>query len=152
MNVNEDLRAWARGMYTTEAAAELLIRVFNGRFADSQNPWIQLDDDHRDPGHWVDFASIPEHVTGFSSGEQRILRIVASIGSTEVDINLSDDLSGLDRSALRLVLAAIAHAAGSHEHSDMIIDHDNGTCVLVRQPSLYAWDGHDTSDALSSTR
>jgi hypothetical protein len=29
------LREWARGMYATEAAVELLVRSFGGRFADA---------------------------------------------------------------------------------------------------------------------
>lgn len=36
----EDLRRWAKGTYTTEAATELLLRAFNGRFAEPGNPWI----------------------------------------------------------------------------------------------------------------
>lgn len=144
MTVDHQLRSWAKGMYTIEAATELLIRAFDGRFADPGYPWIQPAD-HGD-SYWVDFAVIGDRIDALSGGEQRLLRIAASIGSSEVLVNLSDDISGLDRPTLRLVLAAIAHAAGSHEHSDMVIDHDKGTYAIVRESSLYAWDDHATSN------
>lgn len=144
MTVHDQLRSWAKGMYTIEAATELLIRAFDGRFADPGYPWIQPTDHNN--GYWVDFAVIGDRIDALSGGEQRLLRIAASIGSSEVMVNLSDDISGLDRPTLRLVLAAIAHAAGSHEHSDMVIDHDKGTYVIVRESSLYAWDDHATSN------
>jgi hypothetical protein len=35
------LRDWARGMYATEAAVELLLRAFAGRFAHADQPWIR---------------------------------------------------------------------------------------------------------------
>ena len=38
------LREWARGMFTTEAATELLIESFRGRFAALGNPWVQPGD------------------------------------------------------------------------------------------------------------
>lgn len=34
------LRAWARGSYGDEAAVELLIRSFGGRFALPGSPWV----------------------------------------------------------------------------------------------------------------
>lgn len=136
MTVHDQLRAWAKGMYTVEAATELLIRAFGGRFAEPGNPWIQPTNH----GYWIDFAGIGDRIGALSGGEQRLLRIAGSIGSTEAMVNLSDDLSGLDRATLRLVLAAVAHAAGSHEHSDMVVDHDKGTYVLARESSLFSWD------------
>ena len=36
--LHTDSRVWAAGMYTTEAAVELLIRGFNGRYAAIGNP------------------------------------------------------------------------------------------------------------------
>ncbi len=62
-----DLRAWANGMHTTEAAAELLIRGFHGRFAAAGNPWIQPNDHG---GHWIDLEVIPDHIGALSSGER----------------------------------------------------------------------------------
>lgn len=53
--------------------------------------------------HWIDFESIPDHLGALSGGEQRLLRIAASIGSSYAPaINLGDEVSGLDRATLRL--------------------------------------------------
>jgi hypothetical protein len=128
------LRAWAKGLYPTEAAAELLIRALDGRLLNG--PWIEptggdmywFDADHVDDGGYL------------SGGEQRILRIAASLASSSYQISLSDQLSGLDRKTLALVLAAVAHANGSHEHADIMIDAEAGVARnLGRLPSLYPW-------------
>jgi hypothetical protein len=39
-----ELRNWARGCYSTEAAVELLIRARGGRFVDPGQPWLRTDD------------------------------------------------------------------------------------------------------------
>jgi hypothetical protein len=39
-----DLRDWARGCYSTEAAVELLIRARGGRFVEPGQPWLRTDD------------------------------------------------------------------------------------------------------------
>jgi hypothetical protein len=86
------------------------------------------------------FPAITEHLDGMSGGEQRHLRIAASIGSDEANpVRLGDALSGLDRPTLRLVLAAVAHAGGSHQHSSLVIDR-NGRATITKQPSLFMWD------------
>jgi hypothetical protein len=131
ITVHDQLRAWARGLYTTEAATELIIRAFNGRFATTGQPWIRPTDH----GHWTDFDAIPEHLGALSGGEQRLLRIAASIGSSDPLINLGDDITGLDRSTLHLVLAAIAHTGGSHEQSGLVFD-GQGREAIVRESSL----------------
>ena len=46
VDVPTDLRSWARGMYNTEAACELLIRAFDGRFTHCGYPWIVVENDH----------------------------------------------------------------------------------------------------------
>lgn len=136
----DDLRAWAKGMYTTEAAVELLIRGFNGRFADVGYPWIQLNDQG---GYWVDLEAIPGNVGVLSSGERAYLLIAASIGlggsdGDSVAVNLSDALPSLGRQQLDLVLAAVAHASGSHLDNDVIVD-ENRVASFVRLSSLYPW-------------
>src|SRR6476659_1592930 len=105
--ITDQLRQWACGMYTTEAATELLIRARNGAFASIDRPWIKSGDH----GYWIDFPAITELLGGMSGGEQQLLRIAASIGSDEAPpVRLGDAVSGLDRPTLRLVLAAVAHA------------------------------------------
>lgn len=111
--VHEALRRWAKGLYPLEAGVELLIRAFDGRFANPSQPWVQQGDD---PGWWwIDVEQMTEDNYGaLSGGETRLLRIAASLlGGPPVD--LSRNLAGLDRQHLQLVLDAIAHAGGSHE-------------------------------------
>lgn len=152
MSVNHaGLRAWAQGPYSLEAAVELLVGFAGGRFATPGHPWIQPCDQ---PGMWwLDPSRITNDTTGaFSGGEQRMLRIVASLAGGE-PVDLSRNLAGLDRPAIGLVLAAVAHAAGSHEHADIRIDHERGVAVSYgRLPSLHPWPiegdrhGHDEVD------
>lgn len=106
--VIEDLRFWAAGMYNRTAAVELLIRAFDGRFAHPGNPWIQPGDEY----HWLNAELIESNIGALSGGERRVLLIVAALA----DGDLGDCVAGLDRENLSLVLAAIAHTGGSHEH------------------------------------
>ena len=78
-DVTAALRRWAKGMQTTEAATELLIRACNGTFASIDRPWIKP----MNHAYWIDFPAIAEHLEPLSAGEQRLLRIAASIGSDE---------------------------------------------------------------------
>ena len=56
------LRAWAKGLYPLEAAVEVLVRAFNGRFASPGNPWIQPC---VQPGWWwLDTAELEEDNLG----------------------------------------------------------------------------------------
>lgn len=139
MTHEEQLRAWAQGSYPLVAATELLLRAFNGNFAKAGNPWVMKDAEYGNV--WIDFEQIPEHLGGLSGGERRLLMVAASLSGVGVEVNLGDVLPGLDRKVLNLVLAAVAHAGGSHEHSD-IVEHPDGTVTLgSRQylPSLYPW-------------
>lgn len=122
------LRAWARGLYPLEAGVELLCRSFYGRFALATCPWVVWQDTYDEPrqGVWVDADLLHEAATTgpYSGGERRVLLIVASLLSSECQVALVSVLPGLDRHHLDLVLAAIAHASGSHEQG---------------APSLYPW-------------
>jgi hypothetical protein len=55
-------------------------------------------------------------------------------------VRLSEAVSGLDRPTLRLVLAAVAKAGGSHQHSSLVINRI-GCATITKQPSLFMWDG-----------
>lgn len=133
MEFDEKLRSWAKGSYTLEAGTELLIRAFGGRFANTGEPWIHVEDGQP----WIDFEAIPENVGPLSGGERRMLLLIASIGGgTPVD--LSEVLPGLDRANLSMVLAAVSHAGGSHEHSMIDLNRD-GTHSISKQTSLYPW-------------
>jgi hypothetical protein len=138
----DDLRAWARGMYTIEAATELLLRGFGGKFAKPGNPWIHTSSTPEGPQQvsaWIDFASIPEEAGVLSGGERRFLLLTASLAE-DVPVVLGDVVPGLDRENLDLVLAAIAHAGGSHQHSDIRFNED-GSMSLGKgyMDSLHPW-------------
>jgi hypothetical protein len=133
--LGDALRAWAKGIYPTEAATELLIRSNAARQGD---PWVRPGDD---PGWWwVDFEALArvlnEGSHHYSGGERRILSIAASLGSCTPDgFDLGDALSGLDREHLALVVAAAAHAGGSHDDMSML----HGAPL----PSLFPWPHDD---------
>lgn len=138
----DDLRAWAKGVYTIEAATELLIRGFGGKFAAPGNPWVHASNEPQGPGQvsaWIDFAAVPEEVGVLSGGERRFLLVAASLAE-DVPVVLRDVVPGLDRENLDLVLAAIAHAGGSHEHSDVRFNED-GSMSLGKGylDSLHPW-------------
>lgn len=138
----DDLRAWAKGMYTIEAATELLIRGFGGKFAAPGNPWVYTSSEPQGTGQvsaWIDFEAIPEEAGVLSGGERRFLLLAASLAE-DVPVVLGDLVPGLDRSNLELVLAAIAHAGGSHQHSN-IKSSDDGSMVLGKGylDSLHPW-------------
>lgn len=142
MTHTDDLRAWARGMYPTEAATELLLKAFGGKFAAPGNPWVHTSTEPEGPGQvraWIDFAAIPEEAGPLSGGERRFLMLAASLAE-DVPVVLGDLVSGLDRENLDLVLAAIAHAGGSHQHSD-IRSNEDGSMSLGKGylDSLHPW-------------
>lgn len=140
----EGLRHWAKGIYPLEAGIEVLTRAFSGRFTAAGYPWVQPTDDG---SYFLDVDQLNADTTGaLSGGEQRVLRIVASLlGGAPV--NLYEDLPGLDREHVQLVLAAVAHASGSHQHSgDLVPDPEgryraaDGTRLsFAKLDSLYPW-------------
>lgn len=143
---HQALRGWARGSYPLEAATELLIRAQHGRWASPDQMWVQVEPNGQ---AWIDFAELTAQLAAggtWSGGERRILTVAAAIGDD--DGLLADALPGLDRDNISLVLAAIAHAAGSHEHTPTPIiwgTDDAGEPRPVRNPDqaklgpLYPW-------------
>ena len=144
MTHEDDLRSWAKGSYTSEAGTELLLRAFGGRYAAVGNPWIHTSDTPAGPHQvnaWIDFEALGEHANNgpYSGGERRFLLLAASLAES-VPVVLSEVVPGLDRQNLDLVLAAIAHAGGSHQHSDI---HENDDGSMTLRPgyldSLHPW-------------
>lgn len=133
---DDQLREWSRGMDPLAAATELLIRT---GYAQSGHSWVRYDEDRQLP--WIDFQAIPELLGGLSGGQQRVLRIAASLGA-DVPIILADEISGLDRDLVVLVLAAIAHASGTHEPGRSV-DFVDGQPRIVAVDALYAWPATD---------
>ena len=61
-----------------------------------------------------------------------------AFNSGEGLVTLGDVLPGLDRELVNLVLAAVAHAAGTHEGSEFT-EAPDGTVNFKRVRTLYAW-------------
>ena len=135
------LRAWAKGIYGLEAATELLIRGFDGRFADPDCPWVHPTVS----GHWIDFDAIPALMGALSDGEQRFLQIAASLSDGDTEVNLGYALAGLDRAHVHLVLAGVAHASGTHEQQELTVRPD-GTVAFTRPGAIYRWDHTEPSE------
>lgn len=133
----EGLRDWARGMTTLTAAAELLIRCGPPLLT---GPWVEYDDE-RDR-YWFNTEAAAE-VGYLSGGERRMLDLAASLASDDYTVALGDAVSGLGRDHLDLALAAIAAAAGSHEHSIPVMEEDEDSRPRIvrfdRPGSLHPW-------------
>lgn len=132
-DLHDELRTWARGMLPLEAATEMVIR---GGYAGPGRRWVTFDDIAR--RHWIDFAAIPDLSGAMSGGQQRFLRIAASLAVDE-PIVLGDEVTGLDRKHVHLVLAAIAHSAGMTEPGSAFEFDEDGTPHRVETAALYSW-------------
>lgn len=126
------LRAWARGGYPTEAGTELLIR--SGRASYEGAPWVTKHGDHAA----IDLEPLLAHTAAWSGGEQRLIRIAASLLGGE-PANLAEDIPALDRHSTALVLAAIAHAAGFHEDATVTTNNAGQPTGFTPAGSLYPW-------------
>jgi hypothetical protein len=71
-----ELRNWARGCHSTEAAVELLIRARGGRFVDPSQPWLRTDDRGI---VWLDARIIRQYAHAVSSGERHVLALVEAL-------------------------------------------------------------------------
>lgn len=135
MTLSSDLRSWATGDYCYEAAVEMLLRGFSGRFAQTVNPWVCSDKITGEIS--IDFASIPDLIGGCSRNERQYLLFAASLAEG-VRIDLADAIPGLEREAIQLILAAVAHAAASHERTAPIRGVE-GVIQPVKTRALYPW-------------
>ncbi|MDI2037161.1 hypothetical protein [Paenarthrobacter nitroguajacolicus] len=141
----EDLRRWAKGTYTTEAATELLLRAFNGRFAEPGNPWVRTPGaTDNEAAVWIDFDVLAEsaHNGAYSGGEARFLLLTASLAGN-VHVVLADVLIGLDRHVIDLILAAVSHSTGSHDHPGISLGEDGTPTFSGLPTTLYPWPGDD---------
>jgi hypothetical protein len=151
-HIEDALRGWASGVYTEEAAVELLIRTgWTRRVAFVDDVIVDSDPCGRP---WVDWEALGRildcdrrsGILAASGGELRVLRIAHSLAAGE----LGATIPGLDRDVTALVLAALAHANGSHEHSGppppdptgRLSDQGSGQRFSFnRLPSLHPWPG-----------
>lgn len=159
------LRANAKGMYPLEAATELLIRsdtwLRRGGFLQAcVQTWGPTEaEPHLRAGACVMWDVVGEALAamesvdedcpewlGASSGGQRRLILIAH----DIAVGPMSDVCGLDRSLQELVLAAVAHAGGSHEHHPApLTHHPDGTVTMAANRreylgSLYPWPDQET--------
>jgi hypothetical protein len=142
------LRA-AVGDYAAEAAVLLLVDsgYWLPRLQAAGLIDIALDGD-ADGGPWAAVMwseldrSLRAGVIGGSSGQLRMLRAAASLADGQ-PIDLADLTAGLDRGELTLVLAALAHAAGSHEHRAVVRDAGGALQAGALLGPVVAWPFRD---------
>jgi hypothetical protein len=111
------VRAGASGLYSLEAACELIIGtgwLHRGDFTCHVSTGTSLADGITELAHIDWQAAITSRNTGLlpcSSGENRILRLAASIAAG-IPVDLNDALTGLDQGRIALVVRAVRHANG----------------------------------------
>ena len=90
-------------------AAGLVAIALDGDAADG-GPWAAV--------HWGELErALRSGTISGSSGQERLLRAAAGLADGQ-PVDLADLTAGIDRAELGLLLAAVAHAAGSHEHRE----------------------------------
>lgn len=124
------LRAQAHGLHRLEAAADLLIN--HGHFLPRNGfaeRFIHLSSstDGVTTTAVIDWpatiAALNTSDLPCSGGEQRVLRLAASIADG-IPVDLRDALTGLDHRTTNLVVTAILHATGNRGHRPPYI-HDH---------------------------
>ena len=120
------LRAWARGICPDEAAVELLIS--HATFLRRDDFTSRLISTHASGDgtvlaavDWTAAITALDDSLPCSGGEQRMLRLAASLGDG-TPVNLRDALTGIDYHGIQLVIQAVPHAAG-HRDSPEFHDH-----------------------------
>lgn len=111
------VRAGATGLYSLEAACELVISA-GWLHRDDFNCFVStgtsITDGVAELAH-IDWQSVISSrdagLLSCSSGENRILRLAASIAEG-ILVDLNDALSGLDQASITLVVRAVRHANG----------------------------------------
>jgi len=116
------LRAGAAGLYTEEAAVELLLGHYGRQLTTKLAAYIEIGDDDRYAAlDWARLSDdLAEGLFFASSGEACLVRLAASLGAG-VPVTLRD-VSALDHCNATLALQAIAHSCGwlEHHHSAAI--------------------------------
>lgn len=149
----DDLRAWAMGVYTREAGTELLLRAFEGRLAAPDKPWVVTEVTGQGQKRaFIYFDAIPLEMSEEDAPwEHAVLLVAASLGGDQ-RVWLGDVLAGMPRHLVKLVLAAVSHAAGQHDHySGFSFTGDGSPGVRHTDTTLYPWP-EDTGAAGSMGR
>jgi hypothetical protein len=118
------LRAHARGLYRDEAAAELLIAQSWLRRPDFASQFITVLHPSISDGQpmavidWAAAVAALGTSMPSSGGEQRMLKITASLGGG-IPVDLRDTLTGIDERNVQLLLRAVRHASGKRPSDDL---------------------------------
>lgn len=113
------LRAWARGMYTTQAMVEILARG-SGNWLnrhDFRTACIGIDPDEAGFWAWIDYDAARAFLDTnpiASGGERRMLELALSFGAGH-HVDLGETLCGIDDHNRTVILDAVAHCGGWHE-------------------------------------
>jgi hypothetical protein len=110
--IASEVRNWARGCHSTEAAVELLIRACGGRFVDPSQPWLCTDDRGI---VWLDAQVIGQYSHAVSSGQRHILALVEALALDGPLEDVGGLMASLDPYHLGLVLAVLRHAGSGSE-------------------------------------
>ena len=110
------LRNHAEGSRCLAAAAELLIAQAWLQRADFTSQFITV---HRSPGsgkpmaviNWPAVVTAPDTSLPCSGGEQRMLKITASLADG-IPVDLRDTITGLDDRNVQFLITAILRASG----------------------------------------
>ena len=121
-----ELRTWARGCHSTEAAVELLIRARGGRFAESGQPWLRTDDRGIT---WLDPEVIGRYSDAVSSGDRHILALVEALAFGKPLEHVGGLMASLDPYHLGLVLAVLRHAGGGSGSARNSSEDSAGECL-----------------------
>jgi hypothetical protein len=105
--IASELRNWARGCNSIEAAVELLIKACGGRFVEPGQPWLQTDNRGIT---WLDAQTIALYSHAVSSGERHILALVEALALGKPLEDVGGLMASLEPSHLDLVLAVLRHA------------------------------------------
>ncbi|WP_138760835.1 hypothetical protein [Modestobacter altitudinis] len=145
LDVESALLRAAVGDYAVEAAVLLLAN--SGHWLPQLQSAgliaIALDGD-ADGGPWaavqwadLDGALRRGAISG-TGGQLRLLRAAAGLADGQ-PVDLADLTAGVDRSELTLLLAALAHAAGSHEHAEVVRPDDGVDDARVALGPVIGW-------------
>jgi len=149
------IRAWSRGSYPLEAAAELLIRHDHWlRRTGFLERCAQISAEGPDyiAMRWADAAAAIDTAAA-SSSERAIALIATAIAGHPIPDPLGHLLSGLDRTNTDLVCAAISHATGTHQNVEHLATTRGGGPSVITPDSvrlhldpIHPWPAKTTTD------
>jgi hypothetical protein len=121
-----ELRDWARGCHTTEAAVELLIKARGGSFVESGQPWLRTDDRGIT---WLDAQLLGRYSDAVTAGDRHILALVEALAVGKPLEDVGGLMASLDPYHLGLVLAVLRHAGCGSESARNFPEDSAGECV-----------------------